>query len=188
MSKSKNNKSKRGKNSKSIFSNVKSKEESDQLFAKGTPKVLKKKELQNNTDKTIEEQEKTSNTQKEDKSKFDDTPTATVKASYTDIIDFLSVSETTGGKPGTVYDQLSDYIIMVLKYSFLVIILTLNFIGLSTALNCNADQEFFKRIASGVFAFFFGFVYLLINYYTFKVMVQGKICKFNRDKLFPFSV
>jgi hypothetical protein len=75
---------------------------------------------------------------------------------------------------------------MVAKYALLVTILSLNFIGLSAALNCNADQELFKRIVSAIFAFFFGFVYLLINYYTYKVMYQGKICKFNKDKLFPF--
>jgi hypothetical protein len=59
--------------------------------------------------------------------------------------------------------------------------------GLSVALNCNADEALFKRIVSAIFAFFFGFVYLLVNYYTFKVMYQGKICKFSKEKLFPFK-
>ena len=67
-------------------------------------------------------------------------------------------------------------------------LLTLNFLGLSVSLNCNADQELFTRVASAVFAFFFGFVYLLINYYTYKVMSQGKMCKMNQEKLFPFKV
>ena len=65
--------------------------------------------------------------------------------------------------------------------------LTLNFLGLSVSLNCNADNEFFQRIVSAIFAFFFGFVYLIINYYTYKVLSQGKICKMDRDKLFPFK-
>ncbi len=66
-------------------------------------------------------------------------------------------------------------------------ILTLNFLGLSVSLNCNADQEMTTRILSGIFAFFFGFVYLIINYYTYKVLSNGKICKMDREKLFPFK-
>jgi hypothetical protein len=104
-----------------------------------------------------------------------------------DIIDLLSVSSTTNKKSITIYDKLQDYCILVLKYGFLVTILTLNFMGLSVALNCNADEALFKRIVSAIFAFFFGFVYLLVNYYTFKVMYQGKICKFSKEKLFPFK-
>ncbi len=111
-----------------------------------------------------------------------------VKAGYENIIDLLSVSPSAGDKKNVKWqDQLSDYVILFLKYLFLVSILTLNFLGLSVSLNCNADQEFSTRIFSAIFAFFFGFVYLLINYYTYKVLSQGKICKMNRDKLFPFS-
>jgi hypothetical protein len=56
------------------------------------------------------------------------------------------------------------------------------------SLNCNADQETATRVMSAIFAFFFGFVYLIVNYYTYKVMTQGKMCKMNREKLFPFKV
>ena len=114
-------------------------------------------------------------------------PSTGDQASYGDIIDLLSVSPTAGDNPTTVTDKLQDFFIMFIKYSFLVVILTLNFLGLSASLNCNADQDMAKRIFSAIFAFFFGFVYLLINYYTYKVMYQGKICKFNKDKLFPFK-
>ena len=111
-----------------------------------------------------------------------------VKAGYENIIDLLSVSPSAGDKKNVKWqDQLNDYVILFLKYLFLVSILTLNFLGLSVSLNCNADQEFSTRIFSAIFAFFFGFVYLLINYYTYKVLSQGKICKMNRDKLFPFA-
>lgn len=115
-------------------------------------------------------------------------PATNQKAGYEDIIDLLSVSPSAENPSSVTWqDQLSDYIILVLKYGFLVLILTLNFLGLSVSLNCNADQELFTRVMSAIFAFFFGFVYLLINYYTYKVLSQGKICKMNRDKLFPFK-
>ena len=121
---------------------------------------------------------KQSNSKK--KEKFDSSPSG--------IIDMLSVSPTAGDNPVTWQNQIQDYGIMVLKYLFLVTILTLNFLGLSVSLNCNSDQETFHRVMSAIFAFFFGFVYLIINYYTYKVLSQGKICKMDREKLFPFKM
>jgi hypothetical protein len=119
---------------------------------------------------------------KDTKDKFNNTP-----SSYEDLITFLSVSSTVGDNPTTLSDKLQDYFILLVKYGFLVILLSVNFIGLSVSLNCNADQEFAMRIISAIFAFFFGFVYLIINYYTYKVLGEGKICKMNKDKLFPFK-
>ena len=109
--------------------------------------------------------------------------------SFEDVIDMISVSPSASNPDAvTMQDKFSDYLILFMKYAFLVGVLTLNFLGLSVALNCNADQELSQRILSAIFAFFFGFVYLIINYYTYKVLGQGKICKMNRDKLFPFKV
>jgi hypothetical protein len=108
---------------------------------------------------------------------------------YGDIISMMSVSPSALDKQKVSFqDNIQDYFMLLLKYMLLVAILTLNFLGLSVSLNCNADQEMFTRIMSAVFAFFFGFVYLIINYYTYKVLTQGKICKMNREKLFPFKM
>ena len=115
---------------------------------------------------------------------FTDTSTP---STYEDVISFLSVSPTAGDNPTTFSDKLQDYFILVIKYGFLVVLLTVNFLGLSVSLNCNADQEFGMRVISAIFAFFFGFVYLIVNYYTYKVLGEGKICKMNKDKLFPFK-
>jgi hypothetical protein len=170
-----NNSSSPKKYSKNVINN---KQDLTKWLAEGTPKVLRHK---NNTDDDEDNN-------KEKDNFADTTPTTTqLNTSYGDIIDLLSVSATANGKAITMYDKFKDFTIMFMKYSFLVLILSLNFIGLSASLNCNADEELFKRIASAIFAFFFGFVYLLINYYTYKVMYQGKICKFNKEKLFPFK-
>jgi hypothetical protein len=124
---------------------------------------------------------------KKEKEKFNSTTAPT--STYEDIIDTLSVSPSASDPSAVTWqDQLNDYIILFLKYAFVVVLLTLNFLGLSVSLNCNADQEMATRIISAIFAFFFGFVYLIVNYYTYKVMTQGKICKMNREKLFPFKV
>lgn len=77
---------------------------------------------------------------------------------------------------------------LVLKYGLMVLLMTMNFIALSLSLNCNVDQEFFTRIFSAIFAFFFGFVYILVNYYTYRVLGQGKICKCDKVSLFPFKI
>jgi hypothetical protein len=131
-----------------------------------------------NTNNTSKQIDKFQNTKKE---KFEST-------SYEDVIDFLSVSPSAINPTAiTMSEQLKDFFILFMKNSFLVVILALNFLGLSVSLNCNADQEYSKRVFSAIFAFFFGFIYLIVNYYTYKVLSQGKICKMNRDKLFPFS-
>jgi hypothetical protein len=126
---------------------------------------------------------------KSNKEKFESVVETKITSTYEDIIDTLSVSPSASNPAAITWqDQLNDYVILFLKYAFVVVMLTLNFLGLSVSLNCNADQETATRVMSAIFAFFFGFVYLIVNYYTYKVMTQGKMCKMNRDKLFPFKV
>ena len=137
----------------------------------------------------IMEKKNRNKTKSEKKEKFDSNPSTVITSTYEDIIDTLSVSPSASNPSSVTWqDQLNDYIILFLKYAFVVVLLTLNFLGLSVSLNCNADQETATRVMSAIFAFFFGFVYLIVNYYTYKVMTQGKMCKMNREKLFPFKV
>ena len=113
----------------------------------------------------------------------------TVKGSG-EMYDLLAI--TVGNSAETRNYKLSDHIRsfigMCLKYLLLVVVLTLNFLGLSVALNCNVNEEMGKRVLSAIFAFFFGFVYLLVNYYTFRVLIRGKVCPMDREKLFPFKL
>ena len=125
-------------------------------------KNSKSNNSKSNNSKSKNNKSKIGNTKQGQKEKFD--------SSSTSIIDILTISPSAGDNPVTWQDQIQDYGILVLKYLFLVTILTLNFLGLSVSLNCNADQEMTHRILSAIFAFFFGFVYLIVNYYTFKVL------------------
>ncbi len=100
----------------------------------------------------------------------------------------VAISDSNPDKVYTTNEKLQNFAKICGKYLFLVVVLTLNFLGLSVSLNCNVNEEFGKRVLSAIFAFFFGFVYLIINYYTYRVMYQGKICKMNREKLFPFDM
>ena len=170
-----NNKTVRSARSDSKINNSKSNSNSNRNSNSNSNRKTNSKTNSNIKSKT--------NSNIKSKDKFNDSP-----PTYQSIIDLLSVSvSATDPSNVTWKEQLQDYVILLLKYLFLVTILTLNFLGLSVSLNCNADNEFFQRIVSAIFAFFFGFVYLIINYYTYKVLSQGKICKMDRDKLFPFK-
>lgn len=151
-------------------------------MSKSNKKSSKKNNVKfNNSEEDIKNESEIEDNYK--KEKFNETK----GTSLNDIIDILSVSPSTGSVAVTFQDRLQDYGILFLKYSFLVVVLALNFLGLSVSLNCNADQEMSIRIMSAIFAFFFGFVYLIINYYTYKVIGKGQICKMDREKLFPFK-
>lgn len=117
-------------------------------------------------------------------------PTTTTASGSQSLINLLTVTVTdTNSNTGyTTNQKIMNYLALCLKYGFLVAVLTLNFLGLSVSLNCNTDEEFMKRIFSAIFAFFFGFVYLIVNYYTYRVIFQGKLCRMDRTQLFPFPM
>ncbi len=83
-------------------------------------------------------------------------------------------------------DQFGNFMFLILKIGFLFSMITINFVALSVALNCNKNSTPIVKFSAAVFAFFFGFIYITINYYTYRVLSQKKICDFNKDKLFPF--
>ena len=83
-------------------------------------------------------------------------------------------------------EQFGNFMSVFLKMGFLFIFLTINFLGLSVALNCNANSSIGKKIGAAIFGFFFGFIYLLLNYYTYRVLTLKKVCIMNKSRLFPF--
>jgi membrane associated rhomboid family serine protease len=91
-------------------------------------------------------------------------------------------------KSYTAGEQFTNFISITLKILVLFVLLTLNFLGLSVALNCNLRASPSVKILSAIFGFFFGFVYLLLNYYTYRVLTLQKVCIMNKDRVFPFFV
>jgi len=63
------------------------------------------------------------------------------------------------------------------------IILTLDFLALSVSLQCNRKTP---SLLSAIYAFFFGPIYLLINYYFVRVLSKGESCDFSSEH--PFSL
>ncbi len=92
------------------------------------------------------------------------------------------------GKSYTTTEQLSNFFGVLFKVSILFVMLTINFLGLSVALNCNANSTVFKKVGVAIYAFFFGFIYLMLNYYTYRVLTMKQVCRFNKERLFPFDL
>lgn len=64
------------------------------------------------------------------------------------------------------------------------ILLTINLLALSVSLQCNRGSN--KQTASAIFAFFFGPIYLVMNYYFVRVLSKGESCKFSNTNPFPY--
>ena len=80
-----------------------------------------------------------------------------------------------------------DRVLMTLKtiamFVLLFIILTLNFLALAISIQCNRGKP---SIASSLYAFLFGPIYLFVNYYSVRILTQGKTCEFSTEN--PFSL
>tara|TARA_B100000242_G_C43047300_1_gene488940 strand:- start:769 stop:1068 length:300 start_codon:yes stop_codon:yes gene_type:complete len=68
----------------------------------------------------------------------------------------------------------------------LFMILTINFIALSTALNINKDAPQMKKLAIATGAFFFGLMYMVFVVYYHRITVLKKPIEFDKTTLFPF--
>ena len=42
------------------------------------------------------------------------------------------------------------------------------------------------KFASAVFSFMFGLIYIIVNYYSYRVMTKKEVCEFDKENLFPF--
>ena len=99
-----------------------------------------------------------------------------------------SILETaTSADTTTKTEFFGTYMKRALLYIFLFILLTVNLIALSVSLQCNKESNIFYKIASGLFAFMFGILYLIFNYYMYRVKVNNKPCVICKDNVFGLS-
>lgn len=82
---------------------------------------------------------------------------------------------------------LSKYIRRSLIFIFLFILLSTNLMALAVSLQCNKQSNIFFKLASGLFAFMFGILYLIFNYYMYRVKVNNKPCIICRNDIFGLS-
>jgi len=81
----------------------------------------------------------------------------------------------------------TTYMKRAMLYIFLFVLLSVNLIALSVSLQCNKESNIFYKLASGLFAFMFGILYLVFNYYMYRVKVNNKPCIICKDDVFGLS-
>ena len=81
----------------------------------------------------------------------------------------------------------TTYMKRAMLYIFLFVLLSVNLIALSVSLQCNKESNIFYKLASGLFAFMFGILYLVFNYYMYRVKVNNKPCIICKDDIFGLS-
>ena len=78
-----------------------------------------------------------------------------------------------------VLTTVNKYLVKSLIYILVFIFFTFNFIALSISLQVNRDSGIMMKIASGLFAFMFGILYIGFNYLQYRVKIKkepGSIC------------
>ena len=78
-----------------------------------------------------------------------------------------------------------DFFDILWKFALVVILLIINLTAVSLALLCHKNDSIVMKIFIALFAFMFGIIYIVFNYYTYRVMMKGETCKYN-GSVFPF--
>lgn len=63
---------------------------------------------------------------------------------------------------------------------------TINLIALAISMNCSKAEPLGFRIASGLYAFMFGFIYIFINYLNYRIKTRQDTCRICTEKPFIF--
>jgi hypothetical protein len=79
----------------------------------------------------------------------------------------------------------SDFIEMFLKFGLLALLLTINFTAVSLALMCNKNESFGVKIFASIYAFLFGIIYIMVNYYSYRILMKKNPCYYE-GVVFPF--
>ena len=75
------------------------------------------------------------------------------------------------------------------KIGFLTLaffLFTINLIALALSLNCSQAEPLGYRVASGLYAFMFGFIYIIINYINHRVKTKKDLCNICTNKPFIY--
>jgi len=81
--------------------------------------------------------------------------------------------------------MITDFLTLSLKFAFLVLLLTINFTAMSLALICNKDSGFATKLFAAIYAFLFGIIYIVVNYYSYRIQVKKTPCYYE-GRVFPF--
>jgi hypothetical protein len=79
--------------------------------------------------------------------------------------DFIVISD--DGK-----EMFSNFVEVFIKFGLLALLLTLNFTAVSIALMSNKNESFGVKIFAVIYSFLFGIIYILVNYYSYRVLLK----------------
>ena len=83
--------------------------------------------------------------------------------------------------------SLTDLFFKAAIFVFVFILLFFNLLAVSLSLQCNEGRDIPFKIASAMFAFMFGFIYIFINYFLYKINVRKWPCILNANDPFFIS-
>ena len=83
-----------------------------------------------------------------------------------------------------ILQTLGEYSRKGLIYLLIFVFFTINFIALSISIQCNRDKPLMFRIASGMFAFMFGVLYIIFNYFVYRIKITSDTCEIRGDNIF----
>jgi hypothetical protein len=90
--------------------------------------------------------------------------------------------------PPWIFGMNKSYFLLGLKtigwFLILFIIITINLLAASIALQCNRGTGP-QKLKAALFAFFFGPIYIVINYLFKRVLAKGEKCDFSQENPFP---
>ena len=99
------------------------------------------------------------------------------------------VDNTTNDTSPSVSENITKYLSKGSIFLFFFLLLSINLVALSISLQCNVGSgNIFYKIASGMFAFMFGILYIIFNYYMYRIKVNNKPCVICRTNIFEISV
>jgi hypothetical protein len=81
---------------------------------------------------------------------------------------------------------IGSHVTRVFIFVFVFCLFVLNLTAVSVSLQCNKDADFFFKIGSAMFAFMFGIFYILVNYYLYRVNLNGYPCIICNTEIFKF--
>ena len=71
-------------------------------------------------------------------------------------------------------------------FTLVFFLFVVNLIAVTLSLNCTAGDPFLFRVASALYAFMFGFIYIFVNYINYRVKIKDDTCFINIKKPFLF--
>ena len=80
---------------------------------------------------------------------------------------------------GRFLEIFSYYLKKFFIFIFIFLLFTTNLLALSLSIKTNKGEQLLFKIASGMYAFMFGIIYIFINYYMYRCKLKnnpGRIC------------